>query len=61
MVAGLIPVRDDEALTLMTAFHGLLARGHTPARALAEATEKTGVPGFACFGSLGHPMVPPVT
>ncbi|WP_405145815.1 CHAT domain-containing protein [Sphaerisporangium sp. NBC_01403] len=56
VVAGLVPVRDEEALTLMTLFHGLLASGHTPAQALATASEKTGVPGFACFGSLGQPI-----
>ncbi|MEU9884604.1 CHAT domain-containing protein [Sphaerisporangium sp. NPDC051011] len=56
VVAGLVPVRDDEALTLMTAFHALLTSGHTPAEALATASRKTGVDGFACFGSLGHPI-----
>ncbi|MFG1877088.1 CHAT domain-containing protein [Sphaerisporangium sp. NPDC049003] len=59
VVAGLVPVRDDEALTLMTLFHALLVSGHTPAAALAAASEKTGVPGFACFGSLGRPNSPP--
>ncbi|MCW2876321.1 MAG: hypothetical protein JWQ95_421 [Sphaerisporangium sp.] len=56
VVAGLVPVRDDEALTLMTLFHALLVSGHTPAEALAMASEKTGVAGFACFGSLGRPI-----
>jgi CHAT domain-containing protein len=56
VVAGVIPVRDEDALALMTAFHTLLARGHTPADALATAGEETGVSGFACFGSLGHPL-----
>ncbi|GAA3794980.1 hypothetical protein GCM10022226_12860 [Sphaerisporangium flaviroseum] len=58
VIAGLVPVRDDEALTLMTLFHALLISGHTPAEALATAGEKTGVLGFACFGSLGHPVFP---
>ncbi len=56
VIAGLIPVRDDEALTLMTLVHALLVSGQTPAQALATAAEKTGVQGFACFGSLGHPI-----
>ncbi|MEV7965600.1 CHAT domain-containing protein [Sphaerisporangium sp. NPDC088356] len=59
VVAGLVPVRDDEALTLMTLFHALLVSGRTPAEALAMASEKTGVQGFACFGSLGRPIGPP--
>ncbi|GII65029.1 CHAT domain-containing protein [Sphaerisporangium krabiense] len=56
VIAGLVPVRDEDALTLMTAFHALLTSGHAPAEALATATEKTGVHGFACFGSLGRPL-----
>ncbi|MBB4702147.1 CHAT domain-containing protein [Sphaerisporangium siamense] len=56
VIAGLVPVRDEDALTLMTAFHALLTSGRSPAEALATATEKTGVHGFACFGSLGHPL-----
>ncbi|MFC4532059.1 CHAT domain-containing protein [Sphaerisporangium dianthi] len=55
VIAGLVPVRDDEALALMTLLHGLLVRGHGPAEALAVASHKTGVQGFACFGSLGDP------
>jgi tetratricopeptide (TPR) repeat protein len=51
VVAGLVPVRDDEALTLMSVFHRLLADGHGPAEALAAATETTGVAGFACLGA----------
>jgi hypothetical protein len=58
VIAGLVPVRDDEALTLMTLFHALLVLGHTPAEALAMAGEKTGVSGFTCFGSLGRPVCP---
>ncbi|MDH2428262.1 CHAT domain-containing tetratricopeptide repeat protein [Sphaerisporangium sp. TRM90804] len=56
VVAGLVPVRDAEALALMTEFHTLLLAGRTPAEALAEAGQKTAVPGFTCFGSLGHPL-----
>ncbi len=57
VVAGLIPVPDEEALALMTVFHGLLAEGGAPSAALAEASCKTGVLGFACFGAGGHPVV----
>nr|BFE81871.1 hypothetical protein GCM10020093_044720 [Planobispora longispora] len=59
MVAGLVPVRDEETLTLMTAFHGLLAAGHPPARALALAGGRTGlggVAGFVCFGYGDQPV-----
>ncbi|MGI5155728.1 CHAT domain-containing protein [Microbispora sp. CA-102843] len=51
VVAGVVPVRDDEALALMTLFHTLLAEGRSPAEALAQASEKTAVPGFVCFGA----------
>ncbi|WP_068925414.1 CHAT domain-containing protein [Planobispora rosea] len=59
VVAGLVPVRDEETLTLMTAFHGLLAAGHPPARALALAGRSTGlggVAGFVCFGYGDQPV-----
>ncbi|MEU7892205.1 CHAT domain-containing protein [Nonomuraea sp. NPDC049152] len=57
VVAGLIPVPDEEALALMTVFHDLLAAGGAPSAALAEAASKTGVLGFACFGAGEHPVV----
>ncbi|WP_285780999.1 CHAT domain-containing tetratricopeptide repeat protein [Microbispora sp. NBRC 16548] len=57
VVAGVVPVRDDEALTLMTLFHTLLAEGRSPAEALAQASEKTAVPGFVCFGAGDEPLV----
>ncbi|MFI6504368.1 CHAT domain-containing protein [Nonomuraea typhae] len=60
VVAGMVPVRDEEAAALMSCFHALLAIGHSPARALAEATAKTGVLGFACFGAGDHPLGEPV-
>ncbi|MFC4061144.1 CHAT domain-containing protein [Planomonospora corallina] len=56
VVAGLVPVRDDETLTLMTAFHGLLATGLAPAAALAAAARETRVDGFACFGYGDQPV-----
>ncbi len=57
VVASLVPVRDDEALALMTAFHRLLTTGIAPAEALAAATDATDVPGFACLGA-GWPATP---
>ncbi|GGO03606.1 hypothetical protein GCM10010116_07140 [Microbispora rosea subsp. aerata] len=57
VVAGVVPVRDDEALALMTLFHTLLAEGRSPAEALAQASEKTAVPGFVCFGAGDVPLV----
>ncbi|MBT2226791.1 CHAT domain-containing protein [Nonomuraea sp. NEAU-A123] len=51
VVAGMVPVRDEEAMAVMTAFHGLLADGQSPASALASASAKTGALGFVCFGA----------
>ncbi|WP_157521733.1 CHAT domain-containing protein [Herbidospora cretacea] len=51
VVAGIVPVRDDEAARLMAEFHRLLALGQGPAAALAGAAVATSVPGFACFGT----------
>ncbi|MGC5011782.1 CHAT domain-containing protein [Streptosporangium sp. DT93] len=56
VVASLVPVRDTETLTLMTAFHAALAAGDPPARALAVASGTTGVPGFVCFGYGDQPV-----
>ncbi|MEN3535878.1 CHAT domain-containing protein [Microbispora sp. ZYX-F-249] len=56
VVAGVVPVRDDEALALMTLFHTLLAEGRSPAEALARASEKTAVPGFVGFGAGDAPF-----
>ncbi|MFO7249631.1 MAG: CHAT domain-containing protein [Actinomycetes bacterium] len=57
VVAGLVPVRDEDAHALMTAFHRLLAAGAAPAAALAAAAEATGVAGFVCLGA-GWPAAP---
>ncbi|MEV0202068.1 CHAT domain-containing protein [Nonomuraea sp. NPDC050691] len=59
VVAGMVPVRDDDALAVMTLFHELLARGESPASALAAASAKTEVPGFACFGAGHRRLTPP--
>ncbi|MET8000150.1 CHAT domain-containing protein [Nonomuraea glycinis] len=56
VVAGLVPVRDEDALALMIRFHELLAAGHAPATALAYASAKTGVLGFVCFGAGDQPV-----
>ncbi|MFI9554606.1 CHAT domain-containing protein [Nonomuraea endophytica] len=56
VIAGMVPVRDEEALAVMTCFHELLAAGHSPSRALAEATAKTGITAFACFGAGDRPL-----
>jgi CHAT domain-containing protein len=51
VVAGMVPIRDEDALALMTGFHALLAAGHSPAAALAEAARRHDVHGFTCFGA----------
>nr|WP_062334736.1 CHAT domain-containing protein [Herbidospora sakaeratensis] len=51
VIAGIVPVRDDEAARLMVEFHRRLAWGQSPAWALADAAMTTDVPGFACFGT----------
>ncbi|GII27606.1 CHAT domain-containing protein [Planotetraspora mira] len=56
VVAGVAPVRDDEAAALMTVFHAFLADGRSPAEALAAAAAKTGVGGFVCFGAGDEPI-----
>jgi CHAT domain-containing protein/tetratricopeptide (TPR) repeat protein len=56
VIAGMLPVRDEEAPVLMAAFHDLLATGHPPATALTAAAVKTGVAGFACFGTGDQPV-----
>ncbi|MFC0861501.1 CHAT domain-containing protein [Sphaerimonospora cavernae] len=50
VIAGVVPVRDDEALSLMAVFHAVLAEGRSPAEALATAAAKTAASGFVCFG-----------
>ncbi len=59
VVAGMVPVGDEDALALMTSFHELLATGRPPAEALASASAATGVPGFVCFGAGHQPLVRP--
>ncbi|MEU7002920.1 CHAT domain-containing tetratricopeptide repeat protein [Nonomuraea sp. NPDC046570] len=61
VVAGLVPVDDEEAVKVMTLFHELLAGGASPAAALATATARTGTLGFACFGAGNQPLARPAT
>lgn len=51
LVAAVSPVDDEAAKTLMVDFHRRLARGGSPAAALAESQLAHGVIGFACFGA----------
>ncbi|MFG1942610.1 CHAT domain-containing protein [Nonomuraea sp. NPDC048826] len=58
VVAGMVPVGDEDALMVMSRFHELLAAGHTPASALAAASARTGIAAFTCFGAGDQPLVP---
>ncbi|MGI5274636.1 CHAT domain-containing protein [Nonomuraea sp. CA-218870] len=58
VVAGMVPVGDEDALAVMSRFHELLAAGHTPASALALASAQTGIAAFTCFGAGDQPLVP---
>ena len=51
VVAGLTPVGDAATRSLMTAFHGHLARGLPPAEALAAVPRDPATLGFVCFGA----------
>ena len=51
VIASVTPVRDEPARDFMIAFHGLLTRGLSPARALAAVPRTPGVLGFQCFGA----------
>ncbi|MEV0619232.1 CHAT domain-containing tetratricopeptide repeat protein [Nonomuraea sp. NPDC050404] len=56
VVAGMVPVGDEAARTVMSAFHELVAAGQPPDAALASAAAKTGEYGFVCFGSGDEPL-----
>ncbi|MEV4101906.1 CHAT domain-containing protein [Nonomuraea sp. NPDC049649] len=58
VIAGMVPVADEDALTVMSRFHELLATGQTPASALALASAQTGITVFTCFGAGDRPLVP---
>ncbi|TXK39366.1 CHAT domain-containing protein [Nonomuraea sp. C10] len=57
VVAGMVPVCDEDALAVMSRFHELLAAGHTPASALAYASARTGITAFTCFGAGDQPLI----
>jgi CHAT domain-containing protein len=50
LIASVTPVNDADTRTLMLALHDALNDGRTPAAALTEASERTGIGGFVCFG-----------
>ncbi|MGN9841637.1 CHAT domain-containing protein [Nonomuraea sp. H19] len=51
VIAGMVPVQDEAARAVMSAFHELIAAGRPPDAALACASAKTGVFEFTCFGA----------
>jgi hypothetical protein len=51
LIASTLPVPDEQAVALMTAFHQRLRAGQRPAAALAEAQLTHGHLGFSCFGA----------
>jgi hypothetical protein len=51
VIASVTPVRDAAARDFMVAVHAHLARGISPARALAAVPRTRGVLGFTCFGT----------
>lgn len=50
LVASVAPVDDAETERLMVELHRRLARGTSPARALADSQQRVEVAGFTCFG-----------
>lgn len=51
VVASVVPVQDSSTHAFMAGFHENLARGLSPAHALAAARRSPGVLGFLCFGA----------
>ena len=51
IVASVVPVPDDGTASLMSALHGRLLAGESPAPALAAAAAATEVEGFVCLGA----------
>src|SRR5690606_4703867 len=59
VVAALAPLRDEFAAEVMPLLHGALARGESPAVALAEAGAATSEPvPLSCFVTAAPPTVP---
>lgn len=50
LIASVTPVNDADTRTLMLELHEELNAGLTPAAALTEASGRTGIGGFVCFG-----------
>ncbi|XVQ09026.1 CHAT domain-containing protein [Spirillospora sp. CA-255316] len=51
VIASVTPVRDADAPPFMAAFHSALAKGLSPAQALATTPRPPGVTGFNCYGA----------
>lgn len=51
VIASVLPVPDEQAVDLVTAFHQRLRDGDSPARALAVAQQAHGHLGFSCLGA----------
>lgn len=58
VIAGMVPVSDEDALAVMSRFHEYLAAGDTPAAALGRASALAGIPAFTCFGAGDRPLEP---
>ncbi|WP_406674362.1 CHAT domain-containing tetratricopeptide repeat protein [Nonomuraea sp. N2-4H] len=56
VIAGMVPIGDEEARAVMSTFHELVAAGQAPDAALACAAAKTGEVGFTCFGAGDFPL-----
>jgi tetratricopeptide (TPR) repeat protein len=51
LIASVTPIHDEETHAVMLALHDRLLAGAPPARALAGASQATGIDGFVCFGA----------
>ena len=60
LIASVVPIPDAETAPLMVALHQRLAKGHSPAAALAEAQReirdespagRAAAAGFVCIGA----------
>ena len=51
LIASVTPIHDEETRAVMLALHDRLLAGASPARALADASQATGIDGFVCFGA----------
>ncbi|HKE51639.1 MAG TPA: CHAT domain-containing tetratricopeptide repeat protein [Actinomycetes bacterium] len=51
LIASVTPIHDEETRAVMLALHDRLLTSASPARALADASQATGIDGFVCFGA----------